>query len=141
MRAFLDTSSLVKLYDPTEAGVNTLLASLTPITHIILSELTQVEVVNAFQRKVRRGDLLAAEAVAVLATFKQSQADYEWIPLSAPVLTHASQLLQVHSGVALRSLDAIQLACALAPAGQVELFFAHDQRLITAAEASGLRIG
>lgn len=141
MRAFLDTSSLVKLYDPTEAGVSALLAGLTPVTHIVLSELTQVEIVNAFQRKVRRGDLLASEAAAVLATFRQSQADYEWVPLAAPVLAHASYLLQVHSGLALRSLDAIQLACALSPTSQATLFFAHDQRLVSAAQASGLQVG
>ena len=42
MRAFLDTSALVKLYDPTESGVAALMNSLAPVTRIVLSELTQV---------------------------------------------------------------------------------------------------
>ena len=141
MRAFLDTSSLVKLYDPTEAGCDALLAALAPVTQIVLSDLAQVEFVNAFQRKIRRGDILAVEAAAVLATFRQSLADYEWIALTGPVLAHAAQLLQEHSGLALRSLDAIQLACALAANSSTALFFAHDQRLASAAQASGLRLG
>ena len=141
MRAFLDTSSLVKLYDPTEPGVAALLTALSPVTRIVLSELAQVEFVNAFQRKVRRGDLAASQAAAVLDTFRHSQADYDWVALTGPVLLHAAHLLQVHSGAALRSLDAIQLACALAPASQAAFFFTHDQRLAAVAQASGLRIG
>ena len=140
MRAFLDTSALVKLYDPTEAGTAALMRSLEPVTRIVLSELAQVEFVSAFQRKVRRGDLLPQQADAVLVTFQQSQADYLWVPLTADVLAHAARLLELHSGAALRSLDAIQLACALDPISEADLFFAHDQRLIAVAQANGLRI-
>ena len=141
MRAFLDTSALVKLYDPTESGVAALMNSLAPVTRIVLSELTQVKFVNAFQRKVRRGELSPRQAAAVAANFQQSQAEYAWVALTAPVLAHAARLLIFHSDTALRSLDAIQLACALAPDSSANLFFAHDQRLVMAARASGLPIG
>ena len=141
MRAFLDTSSLVKLYDPTEPGVAALLTGLAPVTRIVLSELARVEFVSAFQRKVRRGDLAPAQAAAVLTTFRESQTDYDWVALTGPVLQHAAHLLGTYSPGALRSLDAIQLACALAPSSQSALFFSHDQRLAAVAQASGLRIG
>lgn len=141
MRAFLDTSTLVKLYDPTEPGVAVLLESLGPVTRIVLSDLAQVEFVSAFQRKVRRGDISPRQAAAVIATFQQSSAEYAWVTLNAPVLAQAAQLLELYSSAALRSLDAIQLACALAPASRMTLFFAHDQRLVSVAQANGLRIG
>lgn len=49
MRAFLDTSALVKLYDPTESGTAVLMRSLEPVTRIVLSELAQAESVSDFQ--------------------------------------------------------------------------------------------
>ena len=56
-----------------------------------------------------------------------------------PLLQHAAQLVQKHSNLALRSLDAIQLAAALA-AGPLDAFFTHDQRLRDAATAEGLPV-
>lgn len=141
MRAFLDTSALVKLYDPTEPGVAALLQRLLPVSRIVLSELARIEFVSAFQRKVRRGDISPQQAASIIVTFRQSEADYAWVPLGAPVLTHAAQLLELHSAAALRSLDAIQLACALAFSSQVDVFFTHDQRLEAVAQASGLLVG
>ena len=141
MRAFLDTSSLVKLYDHTEPDIPALLESLAPVTRIVLSELSQVEFVSAFQRKVRRGDLSPTKAADVLTAFEQSRTDYDWVALTAPVLALAARLLELHSSAALRSLDAIQLACALAPTSRAVLFFAHDQRLTMVAQAHGLRVG
>ena len=55
------------------------------------------------------------------------------------MLVHAARLLEVHPSAALRTLDAIQLACTWAPISEADLFFAHDQRLIGVAQATGLR--
>ena len=141
MRAFLDTSALVKLYDPNETGVAALENGLTSVTRIVLSQLARVEFVSAFQRKVQRGDLLPQQAAAVVAAFLQMQAEYDWVSLSEPILAHAAELVVVHSNFRLRSLDAIQLACALASDSSTGLYFSHDQRLVSAAQASGLRTG
>ena len=89
---------------------------------------------------MRRGDLLPQQAAAILVAFEQLRADSVWGPLTADVLAHAARLLEVHSSAALHTLDAIQLACALAPISEADLFFAHDQRLIGVAQANGLRI-
>lgn len=140
MWAFMDTSALVKLYDGTEPDTLALQQRLGPITRIFLSDLTRVEFSSAFQRKVRRGDLSQQQAGAVVALFQQSSSDYSWITLEAAVLAHAAQSLKQHSATALRSLDAIQLACALTRANGKVLFFIHDAHLLAAAGASGLRI-
>ena len=95
---------------------------------------------SAFQRKVRRGDISSQQAATIIETFRQSGADYDWVPLDSSVLTHAAQLLDLHSAAALRTLDAIQLACALVTASRVDVFFAHDQRLEAVAQANELLI-
>ncbi|MDQ2795103.1 MAG: type II toxin-antitoxin system VapC family toxin [Bacteroidota bacterium] len=140
MWAFLDTSALVKLYDGTEPDALALRQRLEPVTRIFLSDLARVEFSSAFQRKIRRGDLPQQKADAVVALFQQSSHDYSWIALEEAVLAHASLLLKQHSATALRSLDAIQLACALTRASDKVLFLTHDARLLAAAAASGLRI-
>ena len=132
MRIYLDASSLVKLYDPTEAGLAALTARLATAERIVLSDLAQVEFASAFQRKARRGDMAPELAMGIAA--------FDWVPLLPATLQLAAQLLEQHSALALRSLDAIQLACALAPAAAIDLFFTHDQRLRAAAQASGLAV-
>ena len=141
MWVFLDTSTLVKLYDGTEPDAAALRQRLEPVSRIFLSDLTRVEFSSAFQGKVRQGDLPQQKADEVVALFQQLSSDYSWIALEAAVLAHAAQLLKQHSATALRSLDAIQLACALTRAEDISMFFTHDTRLRAAAEASGLCIG
>lgn len=65
MRIYLDTSPLVKLYDPTEAGIAALTAHLAAAERIVLSDLAKVEFVSAFQRKARRGDTAPELATAI----------------------------------------------------------------------------
>lgn len=137
MRFFLDTSSLVKLYH-SEAGSAELRAQIQVDTDIlIVSELLWVEFPSAFGRKVRRGDLSQAQATISLSAFAHDWADF--VRVALPLLQHAAQLLQRHTALALRSLDAIQLAAALA-AGPLDAFFSHDQRLREAAQAEGLPV-
>lgn len=138
MRVYLDTSSLVKLYDPTETGGGALAAQLAATTRIVLSDLTKVEFASAFQRKARRGDVTQIQADATVSAFDALASSFDWISLSRTVLHHAAYLLRQHSALGLRSLDAIQLACALAPESRVDVFFTHDSRLQAAAQASYL---
>lgn len=139
MRAFFDTSSLVKLFDPTEVDSVRLVAAAASFSQVVLAELTRVEFVSALQRKVRRADITAAQAQAVIGIFDRAGSSYEWVGLSTDVLQAATVLLQRHNVLALRSLDAIQLAAALA-AGPLDAFFTHDERLREAARAEGLPV-
>lgn len=139
MRFFLDTSSLVKLYH-SEAGSAELRTQIQPATDIlIVSELMWVEFSSAFGRKVRRGDLLQAQAAISLGAFANDWTDFVRVALPLPILQNAAQLLERHTVLALRSLDAIQLAAALA-AGPLVAFFTHNQRLRAAAQAEGLPV-
>ena len=82
---------------------------------------------SAFGRKVRRGEL----------SLTQDWRNFERLPLQTNLLRQAADLLTKHHDLALRSLDAIQLAAALA-AGPLDGFFTHDQRLRAAATNEGL---
>lgn len=135
-RVFLDTSSLVKLYHA-EAGSTALRQQLDMNRDkIFLAELAFVEFTSAFGRKVRRGELDAPTAAASIADFQRDWFNFSHVPLGSTLLTRAAALVQGHHSLALRTLDAIQLAAALA-AGPLDAFFTHDDRLRKAATAEG----
>lgn len=138
MRFFLDTSSLIKLYH-TEDGSTGLRAQLRNNDTLVVTELTWVEAHSAFGRKVRRGELMLEQAAISVNFFAQDWPQFEHLPLTTELLTQAAKLVQKHHLLALRSLDAIQLAAALA-APSLDGFFTHDNRLRDAATAEGLPV-
>lgn len=137
-RIFLDTSSLIKLYhaEPDSAQLR---QQVQPTDEVIVSGLTRVEMYSAFGRKLRRGDLPTGLAQTGLRLFEQDWLNFHVVALDAKCLEEAGYLLQRYTPLALRSLDAIQLASALA-AGKLDTFFTHDQRLHDAALAEGLPV-
>ena len=138
MRAFLDTSSLIKLYH-LEAGSLALRAQLASDVEIVVTQLTWVESTSSFGRIVRRGNLAPAAANIALQKLRSEWPYFQVIKIDEAMFQEAARLLDKHAALALRSLDAIQLACALA-AGQLDAFFTHDQRLRDAAAAEGLPV-
>ncbi len=136
MRYFLDTSSLIKLYH-TEEGSADLQSHFHDDDTFIVTDLTWVEAHSAFGRKVRRGELTLAQAAISLDFLALDWSEFERLPLQTDLLVRAADLLTKHHALALRSLDAIQLAAALV-AGPLDGFFTHDQRLRAAAAAEGL---
>lgn len=136
MRYFLDTSSLIKLYH-TEAESATLRAIIHDTDTFVVTNLTWVEMHSAFGRKVRRGELSLSQAAISLDFLTEDWPNFERLPLATDLLLQAADLLTKHHALALRSLDAIQLAAARA-AGPLDGFFTHDQRLRAAAAAEGL---
>lgn len=138
MRYFLDTSSLIKLYH-TEQDSATLRAFFRDSDTFVVTDLTWVEARSAFGRKVRRGELSLAQAAISLDFLAEDWSQFERLALPTDLLRQAADLLTKHHTLALRSLDAIQLAAALA-AGPLDGFFTHDTRLRTAALAEGLPV-
>lgn len=140
MDSFLDTSSLVKLYDHTESGAVALQQQLDSPGLIYLSTLAQVEFANALARKCNRGDLSIAARQALQQRFEADADNYGWVEQTASIRQLAVHLLYKHSSPQLRSLDAIQLASALAVRSSIQAFFTHDQRLADDARAEGLPV-
>ena len=94
----------------------------------VVTDLTWVAVRSAFGRKVRRGNLTLAQAAISLDFLAKDWPQFEQLPLPTKLLLQAADLLTKHHALALRSLDAIQLAAALAT-GPLDGFFTHDTRL------------
>lgn len=106
---------------------------------LLVAELTWVEAHSAMQTKVRLQVLPQADVEQRLQALATNWPNFQHIALTTPLLAHAATLVTTHHALALRSLDAIQLAAALA-AGPLDAFFTHDQRLRDAAMAEGLPV-
>ena len=123
---YLDTSALLKLFvhEPESSALSHWLTQQTG-TRVVTSELTRLETLRACRREYV--DLLL-QAQAFLGFL-------DVVALAGDILEDA-----VHVGTpTLRSLDAIQLASALAIEEELTAFVVYDERLFEAAAAAGLR--
>jgi len=141
---FLDSSALVKRY-VIETGTNWI-SSITDSragNAIIISQITQAEVVSAVMRRKRDGTITPRSAHAIrLLVDRHANRDYQVVALTRQIIQRAEDLLETYS---LRAYDSIQLASALdsntrlLASGLPPLtFLSADIRLITVAISEGL---
>ena len=139
---FVDSSALAKRY-VIETGSAWVRSWILPSTGniIVISALTTVEVVSLLMRREREGTISVRDRVAVQNTFLRHVEDvYLTVEIDDVVLMYARNLLTRH---VLRTLDAVQLACALAAVrtlGVKMTFVSADRRLLAAASAEGLAV-
>jgi predicted nucleic acid-binding protein len=94
MKAFIDTSSLVKLYH-SEAGSGHLHEILsTDIETIYLSEIAKIEFLSAIWKKIRQRDLTGEVGSAVICCFEADFNKFQWIKLNSDVIKRAVDLLK-----------------------------------------------
>ena len=138
MKAFLDTSSLLKLYHQ-ESDTETLTIALAKVEIIYLSELAQLEFCSAIWKKVRTQEINAEIANAVIGYFEEDRSNFSWIKLDTQIIKSATLLLKQYGAVGLRTLDAIQLSSALSLKKDHDVvFFTHDKLLKSIFEQEGL---
>src|SRR5260370_16568827 len=132
---FLDSSAIGKRY-MTEVGSTWLRTLLAPAAGhvIVLSRLAIVEISSALARKQRLGQISAADALQRRTDFLlHVEKQYLTVPLDDVVLQRASDLTGKYP---LRSLDAMQLACAVeatATLREPHIFLSSDNNLLAAA--------
>lgn len=126
MKLYLDSSALVKLVQR-EAESNALRRFLRRYGDDgrVTSTLARVEVVLA----------VAGGGPAAIAHARRQLARVDQITLDADLLDTAATLAP---GVALRSLDAIHLACARTLGSDLRTVITYDQRMQTAGAALGV---
>ena len=135
---YFDSTYLVRLYfkDPGFAAVRQL-ATTAPIACGLHG---RAEVVSALHRKLREGSLAPKlYAIALQEFANESHAGaFHWLPLSAAVFDHLHKAYAtLPQTIALRSADAIHLACAAA--NGLKGIYSNDQRLLAAAAHFGLK--
>ncbi|HEY7849811.1 MAG TPA: type II toxin-antitoxin system VapC family toxin [Ktedonobacterales bacterium] len=153
---FLDSSAIVKRYHR-EPGTSWLQSICEPRSHppLYASQLAQVEVVAALRRTGRTQNLHPSFVDVMTRGFERHIAlsdptgpnpMYRLVPVSQPILALAAELCNQYwrlQPYPLRSLDAIQLACALAAAADVSdelVVVTADVRLAAIASLEGFRV-
>ena len=142
--AFIDTSALVKYYHPEDGtqAVTRLLEE--PGTRHYISRLSLVETVSAFAVKFRLRQIDAQGFDDLRRRFYHDigQGRFRIMPVTTARYQEATQLIERHVRIGLRTLDAIQLAVALALShqGVIDQFVCADHRLCDTAIEEGLSV-
>ena len=134
MKVFFDTSSFVKRFVE-EVGSKQADDVTQKASGMGLSIICFPEIISALNRKLR-SELINEEIyLGIKNEVLEDIEDADIINLTPSVLNKTTELLEEN---VLRSLDAIHIACALE--WQAQLFVSSDERQITAAIKSGLKV-
>ena len=139
---FLDTSALAKRY-VAEVGSGWLKAQIEPTAGniSIIAELAIVEMFSLLVRKQREGHLALNDLLMLQNNFLlHAKSEYLVVLMDSPILVQARQLVTKHS---LRTLDAIQLACAVDARTILQepmLFLSADTNLLRVVAIEGFPI-
>jgi hypothetical protein len=138
---FVDTSALAKRY-VNEPG-NHWLRSEVAQHHVLLAQITSVEMMAALGRRFRQGQISQFALYQARRRFltNRAQSQYQIVDLSAAIVEEAMRLVVVYD---VRAYDAVQLAAALFVAKGVDrnrfVFVTADFQLEAASVAEGLQV-
>ncbi|MBD3391497.1 MAG: PIN domain-containing protein [Chitinivibrionales bacterium] len=127
MRAFIDTSSLVKKYIE-ETGSEEFGILLKSLSEIVVSPITVLELHSAIERRLREGALQSSDAKWIE---KEFTTDYDFFGVVEWNDELVKEGLRIIRAYQLRVLDAIQLSAALI--SDSGLLVTSDKRLYQAA--------
>lgn len=122
---FLDTSSLVKTYHR-ESDSDKIIKTLSEYEGILLSEITKIEFISAIWKKVNRGEASETEAQAGIHFFETDHNKYNWVIIDRVIINSANNLINKYWKMGLRTLDSIQLACAISVKDNADEFLTSD---------------
>lgn len=140
MKAFMDTSSVIKLYHQEEGSDFVMDALSNDIEEIFLSELAVLEFSSALWKKIREKEIEEKAAIEVITCFNNDRDKFQWILLQSDIVKSASQLLMKYGGSGLRTLDSLQLASALTLKDEECVFLTSDTLLQALLEKEKLRV-
>lgn len=140
MKAFLDTSSLIKLYHQ-EEGSDFVMETLSKdVKEIFLSELAVLEFSSALWKKIREKEIKEKAAIEVINCFQHDSDNFQWILLQSDIVASAARLLMKYGSRGLRTLDSLQLATALTLKNEDCVFLTSDKLLRTLLEKEKLHV-
>lgn len=129
MKAFLDTSSFIKLYHQEEGADFVIKALSNDVEEILLSELAVLEFRSALWKKIREKEIEEKVAIEVIQCFQNDRDNFRWILLQSDIIESASSLLMKYGSHGLRTLDSLQLATALTLREEKCVFLTSDKLL------------
>ena len=138
--AYVDTSVLLKRYIK-EAGTADARRLLRRY-RVVSSAIAPIEATSALWRRRAAGDVADADLRAVLRRLAEDRSHWELVDLTTDVLDRAEQVIQ---RTAVRTLDAVHLASALAVQAasgrrHIVQFVTADSRQRDAAVGLGLQV-
>ena len=140
---YADSGFLVSLYRPTEGLSRTARRTIKQSPGaVILSPLSLLEIRNALNMAIRRGEMGETERDAILVDIRR-QLEVGYFRLAevsqSEIYAKASELSDRHTpGIGTRSLDLMHVATALLCRAQ--RFFSTDTRQREAAKAEGMEV-
>ncbi|MCX9014046.1 MAG: type II toxin-antitoxin system VapC family toxin [Candidatus Methanoperedens sp.] len=140
MKAFIDTSSLIKLYHKEEGSDSVMNALSNDIREIFLSELAILEFRSALWKKIREKEIKEKTAIEVIKCFQNDGDNFQWIMLQSDIVESASYLLMKYGNRGLRTLDSLQLATALTLKDEKCVFLTSDKLLGTFFKEEQLKV-
>lgn len=136
---YLDTSSLVKVYHK-ESDSDKIIITLPQYQDVFLSELTKIEFVSAIWKKVKYGELTETEAREGIHFFENDDTKFEWVFIDREIIHLAKKFVNLYWEMGLRTLDSIQLACAVSLKNKADNFLTSDKILKKIMEKEGLKV-
>lgn len=136
---YFDTSYLVKCY-LLEDGAEAVRQLASAQERIACSELGRVELVAAFHRKLREGEITRIEFAVLLKQLDldDSQGLWRWLPMTSQLLHDtAARYRALPADCYVRSADALHLSCA--SANGFTSIFSNDKHLLNAAVHFGIQ--
>ena len=136
---FCDTSAAVKIYAP-ERESRSVRLLFNSENEICLSELTRVELMGVFHRRLREGSWNQIQFLAAIRQFSNDDLSgfWTWLPLDRSVLDAAAKIYTTLPGtVFLRSSDCIQMITAVRH--NFAEIYTYDRHQSVAASVLGLK--
>jgi len=134
VKTFFDSSAFAKRYIE-ETGSRIVDDICYNATEIAVSVICIPEIISALNRRVRERSLSRQDYDTIKQYLSGDVRDALIVNLTPEVIMASTRLLESSP---LRTLDALQMACALV--WEADLFVSSDKRQLTAAKKAGLKI-
>ena len=127
MRAFIDTSTLVKKYVQ-EPGSDTLEKLLSQIDEVIVAPIYLLELASSIHQKCKRNEMKSKQATWLFTEAKKDLLHFAMVNWNDNLVAEACRIIQRHG---IRTLDSIQLSSGIL--SRADLFLTSDKTLYQAA--------
>lgn len=134
MKVFFDTSALTKKY-VLERGSERLIEVFSKSEKKVISIICFPEIVSVLSRLKREKTITDSQYHKLRAFIIDDLKNFYLCELNTPVIKRSVVLLE---SFALKTLDALQVACAIE--SQSEIFMSADHQQIKAARQAGLKV-